>query len=476
MEKLYRFCGSLKLAVFIITSLAATLIFATFFEASHGTKAVQSLVYRSWWFAALLMLLGVNIFCSAAQRYPWKPRQAGFVVAHLGILMVLFGSAVTRRFGIDGTMPLMQGETSNLITIDEPQFEIWDTTATRWVARLDVDPQSLRPSAEKPFATGGGIRAFALDVIPKSEARTEFAAAGAKAGPALEVEIASTATGIRQSQWLKAGDPQWGRVTMGLAEVSFAAGDAKGASPHGHGKNPHGAGNGVNPNQLHFLWKKDGTIRYRLSSRNRGASTGVAKVGEEVETGWRDFKFRVLKVLPHAEARMAYDVSPRAGDPNADLPPALRIRLATAGQKTEAHWLGYGEASEVELEGRKYLVRFGPRMISAPFALRLDRFDIGHYPGTGRAMTYKSEVTLRDPSLPKERPEPITMNEPLTHKGFTFYQASYQETPQGYVSVLSVGKDPGRTAKYLGSILLVLGIIIMYTYKFFTNRRKVTTS
>ena len=62
------------------------------------------------------------------------------------------------------------------------------------------------------------------------------------------------------------------------------------------------------------------------------------------------------------------------------------------------------------------------------------------------------------------------MNEPLQHLGFTLYQSSYQETPQGYLSIFSVGKDPGRPAKYFGSILLVLGIIIMYTYKLFLKK------
>src|SRR5438309_11962783 len=83
---LYRFLASVKLAVVSLLSLAAVLAYGTFFEAWHGTVAAQEWVYRSPWFALVLLMLAVNIFCAAAIRYPWKRRQTGFVITHTGLL------------------------------------------------------------------------------------------------------------------------------------------------------------------------------------------------------------------------------------------------------------------------------------------------------------------------------------------------------------------------------------------------------
>ena len=55
------------------------------------------------------------------------------------------------------------------------------------------------------------------------------------------------------------------------------------------------------------------------------------------------------------------------------------------------------------------------------------------------------------------------MNEPLVHGGYTFYQASYQmQEGRPPVSIFAVNYDPGRRVKYGGSILMVLGILVMF--------------
>ena len=80
------FWPRLKLAVFSLSSLAASLAFATWFESSYGTTAAQDYVYKSTWFAVLLAFLAVNILCAALIRFPWKKRQTGFVITHAGLL------------------------------------------------------------------------------------------------------------------------------------------------------------------------------------------------------------------------------------------------------------------------------------------------------------------------------------------------------------------------------------------------------
>lgn len=122
---LYRFLASVKLAVISISLLAGVLGYATFYESWHGTNAVQETIYRSWWFGALLGLLGVNIFCAASIRYPWKKRQTGFVVTHAGLLVVLLASFLMARICREGSVAFGEGErTAQLIKSDSPVLRV----------------------------------------------------------------------------------------------------------------------------------------------------------------------------------------------------------------------------------------------------------------------------------------------------------------------------------------------------------------
>lgn len=110
--KAYEFAASLKLAVVLIFSVAFTLAYATFIEAAYGTPVVQFFVYKTWWFNLINFLLALNIFCAAAIRYPWERHQTGFVITHIGLLILLSGAMVGRSNGIDAQIPIYEGQDS----------------------------------------------------------------------------------------------------------------------------------------------------------------------------------------------------------------------------------------------------------------------------------------------------------------------------------------------------------------------------
>src|SRR5579871_1408157 len=101
---LYEFCASLKLAVVLISMVAAVLAIATFVESNTGTAGVQWYVYQSPLFLWLLAFLAINVFCAAAIRYPWKRHQTGFVITHIGLLTLLAGSAVSYLRAVNSQM------------------------------------------------------------------------------------------------------------------------------------------------------------------------------------------------------------------------------------------------------------------------------------------------------------------------------------------------------------------------------------
>src|SRR5262245_36596284 len=88
LKSTIRTLGSLKLAVPLLALLAAVIAMASILEANRGRDYAQWYVYQSRWFAAVLGLLGLNIFCAAAARWPWKRHQTGFVITHCGLLIL----------------------------------------------------------------------------------------------------------------------------------------------------------------------------------------------------------------------------------------------------------------------------------------------------------------------------------------------------------------------------------------------------
>jgi hypothetical protein len=105
------------------------------------------------------------------------------------------------------------------------------------------------------------------------------------------------------------------------------------------------------------------------------------------------------------------------------------------------------------------------------FALKLDDFEVGFDPGTEQASRFVSQVRLKDEKLGIiDQPHTIAMNEPLSHRGYTFYQSSYNRhrDPQTlqftgqFQSVFQVATDPGRQVKYAGCLLVVLGAFTQF--------------
>jgi hypothetical protein len=121
---LLAFLASLRLGVAIMVTIASVCGYATFYEMRHGTPAVQRDIYQTPWFAFLLGLLGLNVLCVMVSRWPWSRHQVGFLVAHAGILAVLVGSVVSLYGGLDSSMVLAEGETSDRVQVDGSGLEL----------------------------------------------------------------------------------------------------------------------------------------------------------------------------------------------------------------------------------------------------------------------------------------------------------------------------------------------------------------
>lgn len=132
--RLYEIAASLKLAVILLFGMALTLGVATAIEAAFNTNVVQFYVYQSWWFSLLYLLLAVNIFCAASIRFPWKRHQTGFVITHIGLLVLMFSGVVSRVWRIDSQVSVWENNISDIRAFEPDHY--------RFVLRIDKNAGS----------------------------------------------------------------------------------------------------------------------------------------------------------------------------------------------------------------------------------------------------------------------------------------------------------------------------------------------
>jgi len=133
--------SSLRTAATLIAVLAVVIGVATYYERDHGQPAAQVMVYQSWWFALLFLLLALNIFGAAAVRYPWRRRQFGFVVVHTGLLTLMVGFWLGHG-RLDGALFVPPDADATLIDLPSDQLTIVDG-ADSGARRLAISFQPL---------------------------------------------------------------------------------------------------------------------------------------------------------------------------------------------------------------------------------------------------------------------------------------------------------------------------------------------
>jgi hypothetical protein len=203
----------------------------------------------------------------------------------------------------------------------------------------------------------------------------------------------------------------------------------------------------VNENSLKYaIYKKEDS---------KPVKVGTIKEGDEIDLPWMGFKFKVLRFLN--KAHREWEVKEVAR------PSPMTTSAIMVSYKGQKQWVQLNDIVRFFTPSGAYIVKYGQKRVDIGEELLLKKFSVGRYQGTRRAMAYESVVNV--PGLGERL---ISMNEPLKFNGYTFYQSSFQENPQTgepIASILSVNKDPGRGIKYLGSLLIVFGIIHLFWFR-----------
>lgn len=165
-----------------------------------------------------------------------------------------------------------------------------------------------------------------------------------------------------------------------------------------------------------------------------------------------------------AKTKLAYKALPESFDDNEANSPTGLVRLVdNAGQEISTWVVNPGlteafPAQHFTYQGKNYEIGLRRTRTYYPFAVLLEKFTHEKYPGTNTPKRFASDVSIRQGK--ESFNFNISMNNPLRHQGYTFFQSSFGNTKEGRdLTVLQVVRNPGAWIPYVSVLVMSLGLL-----------------
>ena len=224
------------------------------------------------------------------------------------------------------------------------------------------------------------------------------------------------------------------------------------------------------PNHLTLFVADDGTISYELGSRKNGKSTGKIELERPLQTGWADWQLTIDKTIPHAASSMDFNpVNSQQAPTNNDLPDGVRVRVQQNGENVE-RWAPAGWQIAIPTSRRPTMVAYGWKTVSLPIGLELLDFEVKRNEGSDSPAGFKSTVQIVTADG-ETATGSCWMNHPFSYPGnwwrtwtgltCKISQASWNPENLGQ-STVQILRDPGWLLKWVGSLLVVIGVFMMF--------------
>jgi len=171
------------------------------------------------------------------------------------------------------------------------------------------------------------------------------------------------------------------------------------------------------------------------------------------------YRFNVAELYPRAKREEHFT------NQNNDVRREAIHMTASDGRSMESAWILLGGSVRLAIgadpANDPVTVEYRPAVRQLPFSVRLIDFRRIDHPGISMAAGFEADVELIDPARGLTMKKKISMNNPLKHRGYSFFQSSYI---QGAVetTVLSVRNDPGVPLVYGGFLIIVAGVATMF--------------
>ncbi len=443
MKRLLSFIGSMKTMAVLMLVFAFAIGYATIVENDYGTMTAKAEIYNARWFEALLGLLALNLIYNIVHFKMYTMKKAPIFIFHVAFLVILFGAAITRYFGYEGTMHIREGMVASSMVSSDPYFTVQAKVNGKMETYSQIKYLSKRSHNTLDaslHADGKNVDVKLTEYIPNA---IESIVEDPNGHAMLNLMI--TGGGKGKPVALVAGD----YYDAGNFVLDFQSGE--------HFEKP-----------VISIFLKDGKLYmkhnmqlsyFRMADREKGmlgANTEEplnTRVLYSTDLG----SFVLRKFLPHATKKVITDPKARLRNPGLNV---LRFNVSVDGQTKEVtayYRKGMeGQAEHVMVNGVDVYVSFGSKEIKIPFKIKLLDFQLDRYPGSMSPASYASEIELIDDEEGIHMPYRIYMNHILEHRHYRFFQSSYDMDEKG--TILSVNHDPGTLPTYIGYALLALGL------------------
>ncbi|MDX1601780.1 MAG: cytochrome c biogenesis protein CcsA [Salinimicrobium sediminis] len=443
-KKIASLIFSTRLMAFLFIVFAIALGLGTFIESWYSTATAKVWIYNALWFEVIMALFVVNFTGNIFRFKLHKKEKWSSLLLHLSFILILVGAFVTRYISYEGMMPIREGATENTFLSEK-------TFLTTFIdGEIDGQPRRrvveeallLAPGAsnEHTFNTDYNGQPVKLEIIDFIHGAEEGLVEDPEGKNYLK--IVEAGGGDRHDHYLEEGEVSsihnvlftLNKPTEGAINITFEDGD------------------------------------YFISSPFEGSYLRMAdqQQGEVQADTIQPLVLRSLYnmagmqfVLPEPVVRGKYDIIPTEEKTEGQQDAAV-VRVTTNGESETVKLLGgqgrINDPIKLNLGGLEFYVRYGSKEYELPFSIKLNDFIAEKYPGTENSYSsFKSKVTVIDEGQENFDYE-IFMNHVLDHRGYRFFQASFDPDEKG--TVLSVNHDYwGTWITYIGYTLLYIGLM-----------------
>jgi len=433
---------STRLTALLFVSFSTAMAFGTFIESWYSTDTAKIWIYNAWWFELLMVLMAVNFAGNIFKYRLLQKDKWAVLLLHLSFILILLGAFVTRYIGFEGVMPIREG--------DATQFFLSEKTYLTVFVDGEIDGTPRRKKLEDAVLLSEHVnnnfqwkndfngQEFTLSYVDFIEGATEGLVLDENGERYLK--IVEAGDGNRHDHYLKEGDianihnilftlnrPQEGAINIRFEEGMYTI---------------------ESPFSGQFM---------RMADQFQGNLTADEISPLELRSLYSlpNFQF----VIPEPALRGRFDIV--KADPQSGVQQnALLLEVSSMGEASKVTLLGgkgfTADPKKISVGGLDFYLQYGSLPLELPFSIRLNDFIAEKYPGTEKSYaSFMSKITVEE-SPPFDYD--IYMNHILDHKGYRFFQASFDPDEKG--TILSVNHDWwGTWITYIGYFLLYLSMI-----------------
>jgi cytochrome c-type biogenesis protein CcsB len=439
--KLVRFLFSTRLTALLFIVFCVAMAVGTFVESIYNTATARIWVYNAWWFEAIMGVFVLN-FIGNIKRYRllrWEKWPV--LLLHAAWILIILGAFVTRYFGFEGVMPIREGETSNTFLSEKTYVTVLvDGEKDGNIQRKKLQDDFLFAEVTNNYFSWEST----FDTQDFSIEYVDFLSNAAEdlvEDPAGEffLKIVEAGDGNRHDHYIGFGE------IVNIHNVLFTL-------------------NNPTDGAINIEWDQIND-RYTIETPFGGTSMQMATQNlEEVPVDTLlPLRFRSLYslagmqfVFPDPVIQGSYQIVSN----EESFQDALTLKISTEGESNIIQVLGAkgftNDPKQISLGGLDFWVQYGSLQHDLPFALKLNDFIAEKYPGTEKSYSsFMSRVSVADyPPFDHD----IYMNHILNHKGYRFFQASFDPDEKG--TILSVNNDFwGTLITYIGYFILYIGLL-----------------